>query len=237
MGVALSAEKKYYEAIKDVIKILKKPGLMVFQWRAKNSSSNSGGLGTLLGGRSDGQESMEGFGIIGGLRVSTLFLNNDLLEEDHWPHAYDDFFNGMMFKVPTTTYQAKYISYFSSLERIKKLQAKLDATIEDIKNLATADSTTAAWLAGQRLKLEMAISRMSQVSNMAIMDGGFVITSPVNWGELVNPTPFTKPDCDVLTGGCDHLMANDANKERVWLTFYEVGTRLKDLKKRVYKPL
>lgn len=199
-----SKETAYSGKIAAAQQKLNKPGMMVFQWDSEQSTTIGAGVSELASGAFTSSKQRSGFGIVGGIRVSQLFLGSDL-HKGAWPQLVKKKEDKKELVIPTTIFQAKNIAYFSEMERIVALKAQLSATFEQLAKVVEKP----AILAAANLDLSFALSRMYKVTNTALLNSGTVTEERVNWG--------------------DRLPMKTQNQSAYWSTFYQVATQLKDL--------
>ncbi|MEO5345150.1 MAG: hypothetical protein H7834_02080 [Magnetococcus sp. YQC-9] len=213
-GTVIQANNDYHRAINNIYDKLNKPGLNVFYWDAQTDNSFRIGLGTLMGLSSEEMKHRSGFAVVGGLRVSHLFVGNDVWD-DAWPALDKTKLEGSQYSsVPTTIYQAKYATYFSDMEGLSSLQARFAATIGQLAKIAANPSVE---LATMELDIGIVLSKMYAVGNAAMLGNSRVENKDLIWGstllEMNKPCGSDNPQC--------------------WQTFYTVGTQLKDLRNMV----
>lgn len=237
MVASVRESGRHYDTTLDSFKTeLTKTGLIVFQWDAVGKTLVNGQFGTLAGATFSDSKERSGFAVVGGIRISQLFVGKDILNvESVWPQVASRIEKSRNAVIPTTLYQAKYITYFSEMERLPELQAKLSATLDQLATMGADPGT----LALEKTDLSLAISRMYRITNTALMGAGTLENHEIFWGtfEVGKQVDCTRK-CEKHDRSCqgseeavlvNNTMGNVACKPESWLSFYQIGTELKDL--------
>jgi hypothetical protein len=109
---------------------LRENNFFVFRWQAESQAGAGGNVGSPLSGRAGRQQQESGLVIVGGLTVSSLRLglDDDAKQElKAYPKST---------KIATYTMGAEHLLYFSGASLSAALSAKLDGSLETIKDIS-----------------------------------------------------------------------------------------------------
>lgn len=200
------AQKSFNTVYENVVKAIQTSGVLIYRWTTDSSQSGSFGAGGLLGATAQENQKQNGFALVSGIRTTTLFVGSDLLGK--WESLDKDSFFSNRFEMTTHTMQAKNIMYGNISDVSLYAQAKIEASYQQ---LANPDETLKALT---KIEIGMALSRVSNLSNIGVMGDMTRTISPIAWGE---------EDLKKRLG------------DDRWLTFYSVESDFTDLIKLLKK--
>jgi hypothetical protein len=177
-----------------------KSGIVIYRWTTQKEQSAGVTLGSIFGLSGNKAVQYNGFALVGGLRLSTLYLGNELLSQ--WSNLERDNRYNARFQLTTHVMQAKHIVYLSEYDMQSKLSAQLDASYSQLKNLPETIKKL------DRIEIDGVFSKISNLSNLGVISGGTWSTKPVDWSQQ----------------GLQTRLSNNG-----WQTFYSVDSRLGDL--------
>jgi hypothetical protein len=186
-----TAQKAFDKAMTEAIKMLDGPGLMVIRAETSSSSSLAAKFGTILGLSSDGSRASAGFALLAGLRTSFLHVGHDIVDRiDLVPHDWSligrkfpwilgaswiSFFGLFDFPmlypgqisrdvyfVVTSRLEAEYVLYAQDSVVESKIQAKLDATYEQLSTITNLAQT-------EKLQIEAVLARVESLGSAGIL--------------------------------------------------------------------
>lgn len=190
---------------KEVTKALNQKGVFIYRWTTTSGVQGDLGLGDILTGNFFKEEQYNGFAIVGGLRVSTLYVGKDLVEK--W--AKQNWFSSNFpddFKVTTYLMQAKYILYISEHEFAAELAGVIKASYSQLKDLPKT------------------IRKLDEIELSTIASSLFNFSNTGFFGEaqyFVNPIYWEQEEIDDFR--------RSLNKSKGWQPFFSVQTELDDL--------
>lgn len=207
-ATAIGVAKTKYEAsklafeqqINQVSTSITKSGIIIYRWTTQKEQEASITLGSILGLSENKTIKYNGFALIGGLRLSTLYLGNDLVSQ--WSNLKKDSDYNSRFQLTTHVMQAKHILYLSEYDMQSKLSAQLEASYSQLKNLPETIKNL------DKIEIEAVFSKISNLSNLGVITGGTWTPRAINWTQQ----------------GLQTRLANNG-----WQTFYSVDSRLEDL--------
>ncbi len=155
------------KVIKDVEEIRRKKGVMIVNWNV--GSSGEGGIVAKLFAQVRGKKSHEfgGFTVLGGIRISCLFLGSDF--KDFYLNLKEEEQN--LFKtvgVVTYTLQANNVIYGNQLKESRTLAGYLELNKELIKD------PKLIWKGPDSIKLDFYFQQISQLNNSGTLGS-------INW--------------------------------------------------------
>ncbi|MBG0776866.1 MAG: hypothetical protein H0S85_10600 [Desulfovibrionaceae bacterium] len=200
-----NATRELAKQEKDLYSQINQPGLMIFRWNREDESATSVQATDMVGASYASSRAGKGFAVVGGVRVSTLFVGTDIL--DNAPHARDLGVIRNWLPMPTSLIQAKYITYVSEVDSARSFSLKVSVTAAELKALA------ADWEKNLNLELAYYRARIESLSNAAFMGNG---TLEVRSVPMVNAT-FHKD------------MLGTYNGTDAWAGIYDVATPLNTL--------
>lgn len=186
---------------KDAMTLIINNGVMIFRWNTNINKANSIGLGAILGVSSTKDETQSGFGLISGLKTSTLYIGKDI--QDTWANLNIGSKYSNRFEVTTYTMQAQYITYMSENDISSSLGANLKASYSELSNL----SDTIKKL--DNIEINTALSKVSNLANIGVIGDSKRKRIDIDWK---NPNKLNS--IDRLNG---------------WQTIYAVKSDLTDL--------
>lgn len=186
---------------KEAVAAIKDNGVMVFRWNTNSKKSGSIGLGAIFGVSGSKDETQSGFGIISGLKTSTLYLGKDILNT--WGNLNDDSKYSNRFEMTTYVMQAQYITYMSENDLSSSLRGNLKASYSQLSNLSDTIKNL------DNIEINAALSKVSNLSNIGVIGESKRSKVLIDWD---NPNLLSVPAR--LDG---------------WQTIYAVKSDLKDL--------
>ncbi|HUS72114.1 MAG TPA: hypothetical protein VMY06_03535 [Sedimentisphaerales bacterium] len=172
---------------KEVAEKMKKKGLFIYRWTTTSGVQSDLKLGDILTPNFSKREQYSGFAIVGGLRLSTLYIGKDLAckwKEQDWIKSI---YNADDFKVTTHLMQAKNILYVSEYELEANLKNVVEASYKQWKNIPDAIKAL------DTVEFEAIASTLSNLSNIGFLGDAQYEPHPVNW-ELTEKTALTDPN-------------------------------------------
>lgn len=185
----INFNKKY----ENVVKSIQKNGVLVYRWATDSTKMGSLGLDSLFGASAQENQKYNGFALVSGIRTKTLFVGDDLLKG--WEQLNKESRFNNRFEMTTYIMQAKHIMYGNTADLSVYAQAKMEASYKQLANFP--DSLKAL----TKIEIGMALTKMSNLSNIGVMGNMKRTVSPITW------------DVDALK-----LRLGTDN----WLTFYSV---------------
>jgi len=159
-----------------VVDKLDKKGIFIYRWTTTSGVLSDFKFSDILTANFSRREQYSGFAIVGGLRLSTLYIGQDLAskwkKQKNWVLST---FNADDFKVTTHLMQAKNILYVSEYELEANLKNKVKASYkqwEDIPEAIKALDT---------IEFEAIASMVSNLSNIGFLGDAQYEPRPVNW--------------------------------------------------------
>lgn len=199
-GAYREAQTRFDSGYETVVKSIQDSGVLIYRWTTDSSRSGSVGLDSLLGASAQENQKQNGFALVSGIRTTTLFVGNELLAE--WKHLDKESRFSNRFEMTTHTMQAKHIMYGNISDVGLYAQAKIDASYQQLAN--SADTLKAL----TKIEIGMALSRVSNLSNIGVMGNMKRTVTPIKWDQEALKKRF-----------------EDDN----WLTFYSVESDFTDL--------
>lgn len=196
-----AVQKKLNDAYEKVVKAMKDHGVLIYRWSLESSQSGSVGLGGLFNASAQENQKRNGFALVSGVRTKTLFVGTDLL--DAWPVLDTDSNYSNRFEMTTHIMQARHILYGNVSDAAVYAQAKLEASYQQLANLPETLKTLT------NIEVGMALSRVTNLSNIGVMGGIKRSTRAVAWSEADLRRRLAEPG---------------------WLTFYSVESDFTDLR-------
>jgi hypothetical protein len=185
----------------DAMNAIKHNGVMVFRWNTNTKKSGFLGLGAMFGVSGSKDETKSGFGIISGLKTSTLYLGKDI--QNTWGNLNGESKYSNRFEVTTYTMQAQYITYISENDLSSSLSANLKASYSQLSNLSDTVKNL------DNIEINAALSKVSNLANIGVIGASKRNKVAIDWD---NPNLLSSPSR--LDG---------------WQTIYAVKSDLKDL--------
>lgn len=195
-----AVQTKFNTAYEKVVKSMKDHGVLIYRWSLDSSQSASVGAGSLLNAGVQENQKRNGFALVSGVRTKTLFVGADLLKA--WPNLDTTSGYSNRFEMTTHIMQAKHILYGNVSDAAVYAQAKLEASYQQLANLPETLKTLT------NIEVGMALSRVTNLSNIGVMGGIKRTTRPVAWTEAALRRRLADSD---------------------WLTFYSVESDFTDL--------
>lgn len=181
---------------------INKNGILIYRWNSNSNKNGSLGLGDIFGASGNKNETYSGFALVSGLRTASLYVGRDIVE--FWKNRLDiQSYYSNRFELTTYVMQAKHIIYIAEYDLQSMVSAKLKASYAQLSNL----SETIKGL--DRIEIDAALSKVSNLSNMGIVGNIKRTTRIVDWKK-----PLGILDLKDLDG---------------WQTFYSVESDLTDL--------
>jgi hypothetical protein len=188
---------KSYES---VVKRLNKNGVMIYRWSTSSQTGGTLRLVSLFGASGSSSTQYNGYALISGLRMATLFVGNDI--EKAWPQLNKKSRYHNRFELTTFVMQAKHIMYSAEADLESLIQADLKASYDQLSKLPETVKAL------DKIEINAVIAKLSNLSNMGIMGNSTRETLPIVW---------TQPGLE------KRLRLKD------WSTFYSVESDLTDL--------
>jgi hypothetical protein len=183
------------------VREIKDHGVIIFRWNVSTQKSGSVGLGALFGASGDRDETLSGFGLLSGIKASTLVLSTDF--HDEWGSLDLKSKYANRFEVTTKTMHARHIMYMSEQDLSMSLGAHLEASYAQLANIGETIKEL------DKIELKAAFSQASNFANVGVIGGTTRKTINVDW---------TKPD-----------ILDDQSRLDDWQAIYAVKSDIKDL--------
>lgn len=210
----LCATEKYRSARTDLdkkhraaVKSIRNNGIIVFRWNTNTKKSGWFGLGGILGGAKEKDETQSGFGLISGLKVSTLYVGDDI--KTAWKQINTKSRYSNRYEVTTYAMQVQRIMYMSEQDLSSSLSANLEASYSQLSNISDTIKTL------DNIQIQAALSKVSNLSNIGVIGNSVRTTLDVDWDAL-----NVKSKLDTHNG---------------WHTFFAVKSDLTDILEMVTK--
>ena len=199
---AQEKEEAFTESLNAAVEAVKDSGVIVARWDSTQQASASASADSLLSlGISKGQK-LSGFVILDGLRHSTLFVGPDIWRYDppvnedwqlfelRFPYFFSLWrtpFIGRYVKkdvgLVTHIVQTKALAYLQDANLEQSLQANLDVSPKDLKDLS------AAVLAAEKVKVAALLQRVESLSNIGLVQGIERSVEPIFWDDRWSREP------------------------------------------------
>jgi len=198
--------KTYDDHYSELLNEIKKTsGILIYRWTTETSAGANASLGSIFKGKSSFKDNFNGFGLVAGIRMATLFVGPDI--KNAWPQLDTSSHHKDRHKLTTFVMQAQHILYSSEHDMERQIQAKLDASYQQLASLPESIKVI------DKIEIEAVLSKLSSLSNMGMVKTPKrEVLVPIDWGQQ----------------GLQERMGKDG-----WLTFYSVDTKLSDLKDMV----
>ena len=173
---ARRADRQLDEAERDVRTALRRSGLLVVRWSMTRESEHGASVGEAASVSGGSGATRSGLAVLGGIRVSRLYLGDDILDQwsgvrnigafTHWP------------QVTTLLIQARHVAFLSDVGMERVFRAELEVDARDAA-LAATD-----WKALASLDLAAYRARVENLGGMGLLgDGGSVTLAPPPWAD------------------------------------------------------
>lgn len=186
---------------KKAVESITNNGVLVFRWNTGTKKSGAFGLGSIFGGSASIDETQSGFGLVSGLKLSTLYIGNDIMNV--WGRINTKYRYSNRFEITTYAMQAEHIMYMSEYDLSSALGTKLKASYSQ---LANAGDTLKQL---DNIEIEAALSKVSNLSNIGVIGASKSNIIIIDW---------SRP------GSIGMVNRNDG-----WQTIYAVKSDLEDL--------
>lgn len=183
------------------------PGVMIFHWSNANAASTSADVADTASTSASSKAASGGYVIIDGLRVSTLYVGEDIRRQ--WNNVKDIGFWRNWPQVTTMVAQTKNIAYATEMDLEQTFKAELEISPEKAQAIASD------WRREVSLVLKTYAARYQHMANSGTIGQEKITIRKKNWNCPASSTQDTAMD------GC----------LQGWATFYQVSTSLKALKK------
>lgn len=190
---------------KEVTEALNQKGVFIYRWTTTSGVQGDLGLGDILTGNFFKEEQYNGFAIVGGLRVSTLYVGKDLVEKWLKQDCISSIFMDD-FKVTTYLMRAKCILYISEHELAAELGGIIKASYNQLKDLPETIRKL------DEIELQTIASSLFNFSNTGFLGDAEYLVNPVNWEQEE----------------IDYFRVS-LNKSKGWQPFFSVQTELDKL--------
>lgn len=185
----------------DAMNAIKNNGVMTFRWNTNTKKSGSIGFGSITGVSGAKDDTQSGFGLISGLKTSTLYLGKDIKEV--WGNLNGESKFSNRLEVTTYTMQAQYIIYMSENDLSSSLSTNLKASYSQLSNLSDTIKNL------DNIEINVALAKVSNLSNMGVIGNSKRKKIDIDW---------KKPN----------LLSNPARLDG-WQTIYAVKSDLTEL--------
>lgn len=194
------AQSEFNKSYEDVVKSINSNGVLIYRWSTDSTQSGNLGLDSLLGVSAQENHKLNGFALVSGVRTKTLFIGDDLLSSWKQLNKGSRFSN--RFEMTTHIMQAKNIMYGNISDVSMYAQAKIEASYQQLAN------PTETLKALTKIEIGMALSKVSNLSNIGVMGNMKRTVLPILWDD----------------GSLKKRLADDN-----WLTFYSVESDFTDM--------
>jgi hypothetical protein len=165
-------DEKHREAVKSI----RNNGVIVFRWNTNTKKSGWFGLGNILGGSKEKDETQSGFGLISGLKVSTLYVGDDIKTDWELLNTKSRYSN--RFEVTTYAMQVQRIMYMSEQDLSSSLSANLKASYSQLANISDTIKNL------DNIQIQAALSKVSNLSNIGVIGNSVRTSVDVDWKTL-----------------------------------------------------
>jgi hypothetical protein len=196
-----TARKDLDDKHQEVLKSINENGILIYRWSSIVSKKGSLGLGDMLEVSGSKNETYNGFALVSGLRIATMFVGNDLVSA--WSNLNTDSNYSNRFEITTCVMQAQHIVYVTEYDLLGMIEAKLKASYAQLANLSETIKNL------DRIEINAALSKVANLSNMGVLGKCKREKRDVDWSK-----PAGILDLSALNG---------------WQTFYSVQSDLTDL--------
>ncbi len=184
-----------------VVQSINKNGILIYRWNSNSGNNGALKLGDIFGVSGNKSETYSGFALISGLRTATLYLGKDIASNGTALNKESNYSN--RFELTTYVMQAKHIIYTTEYDLQSMMNAKLEASYAQLKNLPETIKNL------DKIEINIALSKVTNLSNMGILGKVKRTAKNVLWDQPAGITTLTD-----LNG---------------WQTFYSVESDLNDL--------
>lgn len=199
------AQVAFNNSYEQVVKSIQSNGVLIYRWATDSTQSGSVGLGSVLGASAGENQKQNGFALVSGIRITTLFVGDDLLTA--WERINKESRFSNRFEMTTHTMQAKNIMYGNISDVSMYAQAKIEASYQQLAN--PADTLKAL----TKIEIGMALSRVANLSNIGVMGGMTRTVTAMKWDEE----------------SLKQRLGDDK-----WLTFYSVESDFTELRELLH---
>jgi len=182
-------------------------GVMIFRWAHGDESKAEAKVSEIASAGGGSSKAGAGYAILNGLRVSTLYVGEDILQQ--WNDVEDIGFWRSWTQIVTQVAQAKEIAYTTELNLESTFQAELKLDAETVKNIAEN------WQQEVSVVLSAFSARFQRTANAGVVGNEVITWRKVDW-----KSPDVSFDPVKLPA-----------HQQGWTTFFQVSTSLKALKK------
>ena len=224
----------------EAAKMIRRPGLMIIRYNTKEETSLGAKIGSILGFNSESSEENGGFAILGHIELATLYLGDDFdawaqppgvdwsLFGARFPFVlgwwdWDVDLFGLPLGLPypgqlgrdhvqviTSRLAAKYMLYASDRITERKIEANLEASVEQLQNLG--DTLTEV----DEVAIDAVLGAVESLGTVGVLGEMRQEAVPVcQWEELENPA---LQDIYVVMTEYDDLQRFASSKPRLHLT-------------------
>jgi len=210
-----TARTKFDAAVKDSMKRVK-PGMLVFRWATNSNASGSIGLGSIFTGAASSSRKASGFAIAYGIRVSTLFVGEDIskvkLNQNRQWHWFESTFPWIIalvqdenVRITSHVLQAKHLIWFQDVSLGSRIAAHLEASSRQLGKLSETLSEL------DKIEIDIVLTSLRNLGNMGSMSG----IQRKKSDPLIKDGMYMQPSLD---------------NDQEWQTIYYVDTHLEDLR-------
>lgn len=160
-------------AHREAVQAIQDQGVMVFRWNTNIHRQGNLGLGTLFTVSGSRDETQSGFGLLSGLRSTTLYIGSDLV--DSWDRIDPDSTFTNRLEMTTYSLQARHILYMSESDLSLSLGTKLQASYDQLADLSDTFKKL------DQIEINAALAKVSNLGNIGVIGGAKTRRIPINW--------------------------------------------------------
>jgi hypothetical protein len=173
-----SARDSFDTELNEAIEAVNVPGVLVMRWQTSDSSSGDFSLDSMLGFSRSHDLATSGFAILGGLRLTTLFVGPEVANLDpgsdrRWDWGLHYYFSGLVpcflgrtydnVRLTTHILQAQNVLYLQDAEIEEKARFALDAGAAQLADLSETVRNV------ERIEFEYIVERLNSLSNLGVI--------------------------------------------------------------------
>ncbi|HTE05242.1 MAG TPA: hypothetical protein VK824_03520 [Planctomycetota bacterium] len=177
-GDSEKARKDFEGKLNAAVESVSVPGVLVMRWETRDKSSNGFSLGSLFGASTEDDLATSGFAILGGLRLTTLFVGPEIGRfrpgtKKSWDWGLHYKASGLIpwflsrtyenARITTHIFQVQNVLYLQDADIEKKTAVALEASASQLQHLGTTLKKV------EKVELESIGERLSSLSNLGVI--------------------------------------------------------------------
>ncbi len=257
-----SARESFDDALNDASLEIKDAGVLVVRWDSTRGKEGGISFGSLFGSDASSESKTSGFAILSGLRLTTLFVGQDIWDVDpniertwwfygdHFPWVLDWKFPFIghrtirNVRLTTHVFQTRRVVYLQDMDFSEEFELAVKGSYQDFSRL----SDTLEEL--DSIEINYIESRMASLSNMGVVGetqrrvypAGFGVPDLKSLAGHDGVDPYLNLACLQITGRSFDAQIKRNETSRLaptmdeWQTIYTVDTDFEALRERFEKP-